>query len=393
MKRKLIVNAGTALLLDEQSDALTAYGSITINGGRVVISRKVHEKMSAINASINSGGMSIIDIAGEVTELESGTAITAKSAFCGCYIICDGKLIIEDLEGLAGITGLYADRIFHPESVSLGAVKGITASRRIAYPDGAKLHLSGLTLGGETPAAQEGRLNWVNGNITALDGGELEKLREKEASFQCRKLIIRTSLFEKYADMFKAESITFVPDDHAYMKDLTLDAATQVLYGDKLFVNGDLMIDHDQAQHLGGLNSLIVEGTVTMPISAAASFKACGKARGYDLYEGVLKAINGADSIDHEQLKSAIDRGIRYTLRINGKLTFTSDVTAQDVEAIAAIECNGLLVAPSSARGALDSKIKSMNGKIKNLSEDEKDSTIDEDDSDVTKINTGTYRL
>ena len=389
MKRKLIVNTGNALLLDDQSDALTVYDSITINAGNVVISRKVHEKMAAIDVSINSGGMSIIDITGEVTELGDKTEITSKAAYDGRYILCEGTLLIEDAGGLAGITGLYAERIFHPESVNLSAINNLTALRRTAYPDGASLHMSSLTLSKDTHEVQVGKLNWVSGNITALDGDALEKMQEMNAKFQCKELIIRTGLYERYADMFKAESILFVPDDHdVFMDDLTLDAATSVLYGERLFIFGDLMIDHDQAQHLSGFSSLIVEGTVMMPISAAASFKACGKAKDFELYEGVLKSINGSDSLGHEQLQSAIESGIKYTIKVNGSLTFTSDVTAQDIEAIAAIECNGVMSVPEKARGALDRKIKSMNGKIRNLGE-----KSDKEDSGVTNVNAGTYRM
>jgi hypothetical protein len=128
-----------------------------------------------------------------------------------------------------------------------------------------------------------------------------------------------------------------------------------------------------------------------MPVSAAADFKACGKANEYVLYEGILMSVNGKETISHNQLQSALAKGITYTLNINGVVKFLDDVTADDIDAIAAISCNGIIYAPGSARGVLDSKIKNMNGKIMDLEQYEE--TKDKADNDVVTINSGTYRL
>jgi len=181
-----------------------------------------------------------------------------------------------------------------------------------------------------------------------------------------------------------------VPDGHTFVEDITLDAATSILYGDKLFVNGDMMIPHDQAQHLRKLASLVVNGTVTMPVTAAADFKACGKAEDYDLYEGVLMVVNGDDTVGHDQLQTAIEMGLTYTMSINGKLTFLSDVAPQDIAAVAAIHCNGVLRAPSSVRGVLSTKLREMNGKLVDLESPEDDT---EDSTGSVSISTGVFRL
>jgi hypothetical protein len=310
----------------------------------------------------------------------------------GCFIICAGNLVVEDAKGLAAIDGLYANTVFHPDSVDLHTIKGITAARKV-YPEGAKLHMSRLVLGADSFITLESGLHWVNGGITALDGDVLTKLHEKSARFECKKLIIYTELFDKFCDVFKADKFVFLPDGHTFVEDITLDAATSILHGEKLFVYGDMMIPHDQAQHLRGLSSLLVKGTVTMPATAAADFKACGKAEGFDLYDGVLMVVNGKDSIGHDQLQTAIDMGLTYTLKINGVLTFLSDVTPQDISAISAVHCNGVLSAPGSVHGVFSAKIKEMNGKLVNLeSPDEKTDDTDNSANNV-RINAGVYRF
>jgi len=398
MKKSLNINAGIALLLDECSDAFTGYDNVSLNAGNVVISRKLNDKLSGTGFVINSGNTSVIDVSGKVVELGSKTVITASESYDGCYVVCPGLLIIESIDGLAGITGLYADTIFHPESVDLSTVNGILASRKIAYPDGAKLRLEDLTIDAESALYMDNSLYWVYGTITAIENDALENLRSKEAAFRCKSLIVRTGLFDKFGDMFKAESFLLVPDDHAYADEITLNAATSTLYSDKLFVAGDMLIQHDQIQHLSGFASLIVKGTVTMPVSAAKDFKSCGKAEDFDLYEGVLITINGDETISHEQLQKACELGIRYTLKVNGEVAFLEGVTAEDTEAIAAIHCNGVVYAPGAARSILDGKVKSLNGEVLDISEygNEAGSKSDAgpgDDCEDSSINTGIYRL
>ena len=75
-------------------------------------------------------------------------------------------------------------------------------------------------------------------------------------------------------------------------------------------------------------------------------------------------SVNGFQTIGHEQLQAAIQEGIQYTLHVNGAIYFDSNVTARDMDAIAAVYCNGFISAPDSARGALDSKVRDLNGRI-----------------------------
>ena len=393
--KKLNINTGTALLLNERSAALEGYDRININCGNAVISRKVNSRLLELGVSINSGNMSVIDISGELVEVAPNTVITSRSSFNGCFVFCNGNLIIEDAGGLADITGLYAESVFHPESVNLNRVRGITATRRIVYADDAKLHIGDLTLGDDAYITLDGTLHWIYGCVRALDSGVVRKLREKHASFTCRKLITYEGIYENNADMFRADTFVLIPDGYAYAGDITLDASSAALYGDKLYIEGDLMIAHDQTSHLSDFEALIVKGTATMPIGAIKDFKCCGNADDYCLYAGILMTVNGKDTFSHEHLQTVIKRGVTYTIHVNGVLEFCDDVTAEDIAAITAIHCNGVIRAPRSVRGELDSRIREMNGLLQDIgnTDEQNDTTHDEADDAVTNLNSGVYRL
>ena len=365
MEKTLNINAGSAILMKENSEIFSGYDSVNISAGSAVVSRKVYEKLAGMGISINSGNMKIIDVKGELAELPTNTVITGSMSFEGCYLMCDGNLIIEDVKGLEGITGLYAERLFHGGSVSVEGLANIEAAARITYPYDAKLHIGNMILDDTSRIILEsGTQYWVHGSIKALSGDVLEDLQRRGIKFHCGRLITYNGLYESCKTMFTAEKYTLIPDGYTVAGDITLDSATSILHGEKLFVLGDMMIPHDQVQNLKGFLSLIVKGTATMPVTAAAEFKAIGKADSFELYEGVLLQINGVQTLGPEQCRSAIERNISYTLKVNGVLYFTSDVTAEDMDAIAALHCNGVISAPDHARGALDAKVTVINGTI-----------------------------
>lgn len=391
MGKQLKINTGTAILLKDPPEAYAEYDSIQFSAGNTLISRNVYNKLMKMGVSFNSGNINIIDVEGEVTELPGGSVITEVSSYKGCFLICDGNLIVEDKKGLDGIAGLYAECVLHPQSVNLDSVKGIISSSRVVYTDGAKLHIGDMTLSDDSHIVlNSNTLYWVHGNINALDGNEIEKLQRKSITFHCGCLTTYNSVYEKYSGMFNADTVKLIPDGYGVVWEADLDSGTAQLYGEKLYVLGDMMIAHDQAQHLSKFSSLIVKGTVTMPVSAAASFKAVGKADEYDLYEGILRKGNGKTTMSHDMLQSALNQGISYTIRANGDLLFTDDVTAEDIGAISSVGCNGRLIVSGTARGALDSKIKYMNGVIGSADELDKEN---EDDAGVTKINTGCLKF
>lgn len=391
MAKKLKINTGQAILIKNPPEAYSEYESIKFNAGSVLISRQVYDTLIRMNVSFNTGQINILDIEGEVVELPSGTVVDQSSNYEGCYIICEGNLIVTNKDGLQGITGLYANRIFYPQSLDLSSLKGIVAANRIAYEDDAVLWLKNMILDENMiPSLEKETLYWVHGSISALKREVLEEISQKSISFHCKSLTIYQSLFEEYSHLFQAEKLKLIPDGYRIAQDVLLDANTFYLYGEKLFVQGDLTVQKDQAVHLKNFTSIIVKGTATLPSSAASDCENKIKAEDYDLYQGLLKEGNGKVIIDHELLQYALDQEIEYALRANGELLFKENITLADLEAISSIGCNGVISASSKLHGALEAKTKYLNGVIVNL-DDAK--SLMGDEAGVTQINTGLFRF
>ena len=56
--------------------------------------------------------------------------------------------------------------------------------------------------------------------------------------------------------------------------------------------------------------------------------------------------------------------GDKITLTVNGFAIFAGDVTAEDMEAIASLSCNGFWVMPGVAQGAISQRMGAVNGFI-----------------------------
>ena len=153
-----------------------------------------------------------------------------------------------------------------------------------------------------------------------------------------------------------------MPDGYTVTGPMTLNEATSALYGDKIYVRGPFMMEEKDADCLTGLQSILVKGTASLPVSCAKAFKAVGTADSYQLFEGRLCSINGWQIFSHSRLKTMVERGERMTLQINGFAVFPEDVTAGDMDAIASLSCNGFLIMPGEAQGAVSQRTAQMNG-------------------------------
>jgi hypothetical protein len=57
-----------------------------------------------------------------------------------------------------------------------------------------------------------------------------------------------------------------------------------------------------------------------------------------------------------------VEKGEKIALTVNGCAIFSSDVSHQDMEAIASLSYGGMLLIPGAAKSALSSKIKKAEG-------------------------------
>ena len=391
--KRLQINTSKAIFINDPPQSFTEYESINITAGSTIVSRKIYDKIMEIGVNIDSGKFNILDIKGKLAEIPSGTIITEKSSFDGSYLFCDGDLIIEDLKGLDGITGLFANRIFYPDGCETDMPDNITVNSRVIFTKGSGLHIGDMKLDEESfITLKADTLFWIHGDVSVYSETVLKNLLYNNITFYCHTLTIYEGLLEKYRNMFTAKKVYLVKDGHAVVNELTLEAGTLAAYGDKIYVKGNMKIADSSVKYLKDFSSIIVKGTVTMPVTHAEDFKEKGSAGFYDFYSGILIEVSGEKEINHEMLQNAINQGVIYTIRVNGKLIITDDVKPEDLEAIISLVCNGILVIKADLRNALEIQVKlTMNGTI--LYEDSDDDIDKNNDPKLTVVNTGSFKF
>ncbi|GHU96852.1 hypothetical protein FACS189483_01020 [Spirochaetia bacterium] len=399
--KTLQVNCGLALLFKDRENVLDQYEKIHINCGTLIASSEIHKKLLEKGASINMGTAHIHDITGEVVQLNTNTIIDGRTSYKDLFVFATEDLIIRgkgaesfrDAEGVI-ITGT----LYYPESSDMACLAKVKGEMR-SYPDDAQLVLGSRTLEAALSGAEAGKKHiWISGELTALDEKLIARARQENFTFTADSLIIYAGPNETYGDLFVSPRRTLVPDGYEFSG--SIRSAELVLYGPRVYVQGDLDFEEKDAGILAEMESIIVKGRANLPASCARAFRKIGKADEYYVFEGHLRTINGYEQFTHDQLKTMVDRGEQLTITVNGCLEFTEDVTADDMDAIAALSYNGMVLVSGSVRGALSSKVKDANGQMSDAASFQKLSGVsslgelmEQQGGSGGGINTGVYTL
>jgi hypothetical protein len=364
-KKTLDINCGFALLLRDREGMLDTYERIRINCGSLISSNEISAKLAEKGASLNTGNWTVLDIKGEIVQLEGDTVIDGRTSYKDVFVIAMDNLIIRGngAECLREAEGVFVIKtLYYPESSDIACfarVKGKTC----AYPDNAHPVLGDSdpeTLLAETP---EGIKHiWVSGKVTALDETALARAREQNLTITCQSLYTYESFNSTYGSLFTAAKKTLIPDGYEITGSLQLNSGEIALHGPKLYVNGDLTLEEKDVPCLEEAESIIVTGKANLPASAAKAFRKIGKAADYNIIDGHTRTINGFETFSHEQLQVMVERGEQISVKVNGCLLFSDDVTTGDMDAIDSLSYEGLVLIPGNAKGALASRVKRGNG-------------------------------
>ena len=363
-ENSLNINCDIACMTKDTQNFLEQYSVINLNCDVCIVSREIHSKLLNHGANFNCDQTIVTDYQGEFLQI-SGGILEDGADYAGLYVIIAGDVVLrgtavhafENSEG-AVISGT----LYYPDSCNPGLFDRVQGNKR-PYPEGAFVITKNWDLERiltELPAGTD-RI-WSAGEISAFRETALEQAAEKNLRIACRRLIIPENLYTKYRALFEASSKELTPEGYTVTGPLTLDTATSVLYGTRLYVRGALLIDEKAAACLGDFESILVKGCATLPSSCAKAFHSVGKAESYRLYEGRLYNINGGEIFTHERLNTMVENGEKITLTVNGFAIFSEDVTARDMEAIASVSCNGFIILPGAAQGALSQRTESING-------------------------------
>ncbi|GHU15172.1 hypothetical protein FACS1894163_00970 [Spirochaetia bacterium] len=361
--KTLRINCGTALLLKDREHLLDRYEKVNLNCGTLIVSSEINAKLAEKNASLNTGTVHIHDIKGEVVRLNSNTVIDGKTSYKDLFVLATEDLIIsgkgaESFREAEG--GIVTGVLYYPESTDMACLAKVQGDMR-SYPDDAQVVLGNRTLEQALADAAPGKKHiWVSGELTALDEKTAARAREEHFTITSRSLLTYEGLNKAYGDLFISPQRSLVPD--GYELTGSIKSAELVLHGPKLYVQGNLDFEEKDLGVLEEMESIIVKGRANLPSSCAKAFRKIGQADDYYVFEGRLHTVNGFEQFSHDQLRTMAERGDRLTITVNGCLLFADDVTADDMEAIAALSYNGMVLIPGVAKGALSAKIKGANG-------------------------------
>ena len=369
-KRKTVqINCGQAIILNETLGELGGFDGGMINTGNIVVTKEAYQRLMEKGFSINSGSINIIEIKGKAILFQQGEQLlhASKEELAGNYILIEGDLILpaSKFNDFSQIEGLYVGgTLYYPESFSLSSITGLKAKKIQQYPnEGVFFFVKNVDLTEEGfLKLEKGNTYIVRGTLEITDASLKQLQNNRSIRFIARRLIIK----EEYVSLFEsttAERRTLIPKGHELAKeDVTLTPATYALYGDKLYIKGDLLVQPRGVKCLDKFTSIIVQGEAKLTMEAVAPFKKIGKGAQIEVFEGELKEIDGEMTYSHDALVGMSHMGGIYTLWVNGCLSFDETVMPQDLEAFASITCNGVVAAPPALMGPVHQKIEELNG-------------------------------
>ncbi|MDR3336200.1 MAG: hypothetical protein LBT16_03250 [Treponema sp.] len=363
-KKSLQINCGLACLLRDREGVLDKYDTVQINSGAIIVSSELNARLAAKGAALNGGSVQVQDIRGEILQLDEGAVIDGAADYRDLFIMGIGDLIIRGrgAESLRKAEGLIvAGTLYYPDDsdrACLAKARGELHS----YPAGAWPLLGSYEVGQALAAVPPGTKQiWVSKTLKALDEKALAGAKAGGVSFGARDLLIYEGLNEGYGALFSAPGRTLVPDGYEVLD--TLRGAELPLHGPRIFVQSGFSMDEKDLPLLNELESIIVKGKADLPVGAAKAFHQIGRAGEYHLFEGRPYVINGFEQFSHDQLQALVGRGEKLSVLVNGCLLFADDVSLEDMDCIATLSYNGMvLVPPTAAKAALSSRLGQANG-------------------------------
>ena len=395
-EKLLQINCNIACLLKDRAGMLNQYDKVSINCATLIASEEVNATLAQKDASVNASNTYICDVQGDIIEIASGTALDGNANYENRFLVSNGDLILRETgaEALEKATGMVVPgTLYSPASLPASALAKVRGTKK-SYPAGMCPLIGSFALESLIKRIPSDQTKvWVSGKVSALDEKVMLEAEKTGLKIACSSLFTYEGLDSRFGGMFDTESKTLVPDGFEIIKISSLSPEIVALYGTKLYIQGDVTLEESNASCLDELEEVIIKGCASLPASLAAPFRRIGKADSYFIYEGYLRKINGSEQITHEELQQAVASSIKFTLDINGHLSFSDDVTTDDIEAISAIYINGAVIVPAAAKAALSTRVKKCNGYLGSSSKTVEQLTQKIMAGDFSNINTNTYFL
>lgn len=350
-RKKLVVNSAICDARNVSESTLKSYESISINAACVFVSNETKELFSRYNVSMNTSDVMEIPAEAEVMiqngtyEISEGTAM-AKPV----VLVVNGSLEIKkgSQEALKNFLSILVNgQVFYPSDLQhhlpLIKVNGSTD----CYPANAirlknKLNLDNIFI----LKAKNSKYYVRNKIIIADETLNISLLTDKGASFITKRAIVPEKLLEKSLPLFNEEAdIQVIPSGYSYVPGNLLDENLIRRHGNKLYVDGDLVVSTESENALQQLmgakikgNVLIVEKLVDKFQSLDTEYNKMQKIKGRILQDKGLIKID----------KQMISKEDGITFSDCGVVQLQADITPEEIEEkLQFIDCGCIFCYPN----------------------------------------------
>lgn len=354
----MVVNAAICDTRSITEEILRTYEKIEINAATLLVSKESKELLSRYHVAINVADSMEISVDAELS-IQNGTyeisdaSIRAKPT----VLIVNGTLQIKKGSERA-----------------LETFISISVNGSVTYPDGLQNLLPPLKVNGTINTypsdaiclknrvtldkvfmlkAKEAKYYVKNKVIISDDTLDISLLVTKGSSFITKRAIIAESQLENAVQLFDDETdIDVIPSGYKYVQGGKLNDIMISKYGDKLYVDGDLIITSESENALTKLSSLRVNGSIL------AANKLIDRFLNLDAEYKDLKMIKGNIIADKGILKiskrTLTDKNDGLTIIDCGAVQLDKDVTSSEIEEkLQFIDC-GVIACHPEQRGAIE---------------------------------------
>lgn len=399
-KKKLVVNTAVCDARSVTEEVLNTYDSIVINAASILVSQESKVLFSRYNVEMNVSDM--LEISGDVEvmtqngsyEISEGTIMSKPT-----MLIVNGSLVIsKDAEkALETFISIHVNgSVTYPSSLQnkLPPIKvnGSTTS----YPSDAIYLKNTFTLDKVfILRAKDSKYFVKNKVIISDDTLDLSSLITKGTFFITKKAVIAENLLDKAIQLFNDETdIMVIPAGYKYIQSQELNDLVISKYGNKLYVDGDLIISSAGENALSKLTGLKVNGSILI------ADKLTDKLLSLDVEYNDLKKIKGKIlagkgmlNINKEYLKDLED-GI--TIIDCGYVQIDSDITAEEIrEKLNFIDCGAIGCHPNqkAAIELVSEDVGYINDKVNQVFEDTGEESSNLYDKNTQIINAAVYKM
>lgn len=274
MAKKLEVNCGSCDARYVTEETLSAYESVAINCGSILVTPESQALLNRYGVAVNCGSSCCIPKDAVLRSANGRYTITPADDADGTgrvYLQVNGLLEIapgsrKALERYVGIT--VNGSLLCPESLGSCLQNVSINGATTLYPDEAVVLKRSAVIDRLFALRAKEKLYWSARRMILVDPKlDGEKLAARGARFRSQEVILAESLVESLIDCIDERSeIVIVPDGTTVVcDDVALTPAMAKKVGTRLYVIGDLEIAPESREVLAGMDYLKVCGDATVP--------------------------------------------------------------------------------------------------------------------------------